>query len=193
MWSTETEPLANGCVFKVYVEGRPAKCSDVFHWWRDDPKFRTFFSALLAEAPHSAFRWETPPITTASLGRTFEFALVESLELETQADPGAFAEHFDVADAGHVVSFPNLNGDAVLVVPCPITDANIYAHLAAFVRNAPDAQKHELWSLVGQVVEERVSATPIWLSTAGAGVPWLHVRIDQRPKYYRHAEYRKGW
>jgi hypothetical protein len=29
-----------------------------------------------------------------------------------------------------------------------------------------------------------------WVSTAGTGVPWLHVRRDTRPKYDRHAPYR---
>ncbi|MGI9175867.1 MAG: DUF6940 family protein [Rhodothermales bacterium] len=24
----------------------------------------------------------------------------------------------------------------------------------------------------------------MWLSTAGGGVSWLHVRLDSRPKYY---------
>jgi hypothetical protein len=60
----------------------------------------------------------------------------------------------------------------------------------AFVRNAPEAQKHALWSIVGKVMEEELGPAPIWLSTAGAGVSWLHVRIDRKPKYYGHAPYR---
>jgi len=31
---------------------------------------------------------------------------------------------------------------------------------------------------------------PTWLSTAGGGVAWLHVRLDTRPKYYRYNPYR---
>jgi hypothetical protein len=38
----------------------------------------------------------------------------------------------------------------------------------------------------------RVSTTPVWLSTAGAGVAWLHVRLDDRPKYYSHRPYTDG-
>lgn len=34
------------------------------------------------------------------------------------------------------------------------------------------------------------AGTPVWISTSGLGVPWLHVRIDDRPKYYQHAPYR---
>ena len=29
-----------------------------------------------------------------------------------------------------------------------------------------------------------------WLSTAGMGVYWLHVRVDSRPKYYRYQGYK---
>ena len=35
----------------------------------------------------------------------------------------------------------------------------------------------------------RLGGKPVWLSTAGLGVGWLHVRLDDRPKYYRHAPY----
>jgi hypothetical protein len=37
----------------------------------------------------------------------------------------------------------------------------------------------------------RVGRQPVWLSTAGAGVAWLHVRLDDRPKYYGHGPYRQ--
>jgi hypothetical protein len=191
MWSARTESFAQESVVKIDRDNHPITCSDAFRAWQEDDEFRSFFIRLLADAPYSAFRWETPPITTASLGRAFEFALVDSPELETRADPDAFAKHFNVANDNQVVSFANLSGDAILIVPCPVSADFAYAHVAAFVRNAPDAQKHALWSLVGRVMEDNVSEDPVWLSTAGAGVPWLHVRIDQRPKYYCHAEYRK--
>ncbi len=35
-----------------------------------------------------------------------------------------------------------------------------------------------------------ISDRPIWLSTAGGGVAWLHVRLDSTPKYYGYAPYR---
>ena len=67
-----------------------------------------------------------------------------------------------------------------------------YGHLAAFVREAPREQVHALWARVGELVLERVSNVPLWLSTAGGGVAWLHVRLDSRPKYYTHAPYRRA-
>ena len=63
---------------------------------------------------------------------------------------------------------------------------------AAFVRHAPERQKHALWERVGEAVERRLGPKPVWVSTAGAGVSWLHVRLDDRPKYYGYAPYRDG-
>jgi hypothetical protein len=161
--------------------------------WQVDSVFREFFITLLADAPYSAFRWETPPITAASAVRPFEFVILGSPELEGQPAPDAFAEHFGrSAGSEDVVSFPNLNNDAILVVPCPLGPLSAYGHLGAFVRDAPDAQKHSLWKLVGELMERQLGPRPVWLSTAGAGVPWLHVRLDQRPKYYGHAQYRES-
>jgi hypothetical protein len=40
-------------------------------------------------------------------------------------------------------------------------------------------------------MEKRLGARPIWLNTAGAGVPWFHVRLDKRPKYYGVDPYRQ--
>ena len=191
MWSTRRERLPRGYQVNVDLENRPVKFSELLCGWQDDPAFRAFFITLLADSPFSAFRCETPPITRASAGRPFEFVLLDSPELASQSDPATFAEHFADHAENDVLSFPNLNNDAILVVPRPVGPFSAYGHLAAFVREAPEAQKHALWSQVGESMERRIGAAPVWLSTAGAGVPWLHVRLDQRPKYYGHAPYRE--
>jgi hypothetical protein len=192
MWSIRTEELANGQVVNVDFRNQPVKFSEVLQRWQEDPVFRDFFIALLADAPFSAFRWEMPPITASSAERPFEFVLLDSPELASRPDPNAFAEHFRNKHSGDVVSFANLNSDAILVVPLPVGPESAYAHLASFVREAPDSQKHSLWMVVGRLMERRLGPNPVWLSTAGAGVSWLHVRLDERPKYYRHAPYRES-
>ncbi len=88
-----------------------------------------------------------------------------------------------------MLAFANLGKDAVLIVPRPLGPASVYGHLAAFVRKARDTQRHELWRVVGAETEARLGDSPVWLSTAGMGVSWLHVRLDSRPKYYGHAPY----
>jgi hypothetical protein len=77
-------------------------------------------------------------------------------------------------------------------VPCPLGNDSAYGHLAAFVRLAPEDQRHALWQSVGNAMVLRLGTRPVWLSTAGAGVSWLHVRLDDRPKYYGFGSY-KQW
>jgi hypothetical protein len=194
MWSTRIVQLAGGRILKVAIEqeSAPLPFSEVLRLWQRDDLFRSFFIDLLADAPFSAFRWETPPRTAASANRPFEFVLLDSPGLAREPDPAAFAEHFRDKEAdADIVSFSNLGNDAILVVPCPDGQLSAYGHLAAFIREAPESQKHSLWELVGKVMEQRLGQAPVWLSTAGAGVSWLHVRLDNRPKYYGYAPYRE--
>ncbi|MCP4804810.1 MAG: hypothetical protein GY913_30005 [Proteobacteria bacterium] len=97
-------------------------------------------------------------------------------------DPSAFRGHFG---ASPVASFWNLGGDTRLVAPAPF---GAYPHLQAFLERASLHTVDELWKQIGR--EILAWEGPLYLSTHGLGVPWLHVRLDPRPKYYRHAPYR---
>ena len=77
-----------------------------------------------------------------------------------------------------------------MVVPTPGVDHTIYCHLLSFLRGGTKKQRNLLWQLVGEEMEIRVNDTPVWVSTAGGGVAWLHVRLDDRPKYYSYAPYK---
>ena len=193
MWSAEREelPAGRGLRFRVERDSLPATFADVIAGWRTDPVFRTLFNALLADTPFIAFRWETPAVTSLTVHRPFEFVVLDSPGLDRPPDLISFADHFNSAETD-VVTFSNLGRDATLVVPCPLADSSAYGHLAAFVRHAPASQRDALWQAVGEAMASRVSKRPVWLSTAGAGVTWLHVRLDDRPKYYGHAPYRKA-
>jgi hypothetical protein len=194
MWTSRSEQLASSRALRVAVDldSSPVSYAVVLRRWQDDADFRSFFIGLLADSSFSAFRWETPPITDATASRPFEFVLLDSPGLASHPDAAAFAEHFSGVAEKEVVEFPNLGKDAIMVVPCPRGPLSAYGHLATFVRHAPEQQRHALWQLVGEVAQRRLSAKPVWLSTAGAGVSWLHVRLDDRPKYYGHAPYRGG-
>jgi hypothetical protein len=160
--------------------------------WREDEAFGAWFNQALADAPFAAFRWETPSLVTKNLQRPFEYVLIDSPGLAKRPDRESFAAQFREADAGQtVVSFANLGRNAVLVAPCPVGPDDAYAHLGDFVRFAPEVQRSELWQRVGEALAARVSDKPVWLSAAGAGVAWLHVRLDDQPKYYQHDPYRE--
>ncbi|MFL5329099.1 MAG: DUF6940 family protein [Gemmataceae bacterium] len=194
MWTPRSKQLANGRVIRVAIDlgASPVSYAEVLRLWQDDADFRSVFMGLLADSPFRAFRWETPPITVATANRPFEFVLIDSPELVSNPDVEAFAEHFRSGGEGGVVEFPNLGNDAIMVVPCPTGPITAYAHIGAFLRQAPDQQRHSLWELVGAAMQRRLGTNPVWLSTAGAGVSWLHVRLDDRPKYYSHAPYRSA-
>jgi hypothetical protein len=195
MWDHTVQSLQGGRAIRYALrrDGSPTRYRDVLRGWREDEAFRSYFISLLADASFAGYRWETPPITSATADRDFEFVLLDAPGIDRAPDEGAFAEQFSAAGAGRrVVAFPNLGNDAVLVVPCPMGPPAAYVHLASFVRQAPPEQVHELWGVVGEAMEARLNSKPTWLSTAGMGVSWLHVRLDTRPKYYGFAEYRNG-
>jgi len=192
--TSRSEAISDGHAIRFVIEldSSPLSYAQAMRRWREDEEFRSLFIALLANAPFAAFRWETPPITAATATRPFEFVVLNSPDLAGTASADAFARHFDPAAMRRgVVEFANLGKDAILVVPCPSGSLHTYGHLAAFVREAPEKQRHDLWELVGEAAERRLGAKPVWISTAGAGVPWLHVRLDDQPKYYRHGPYRE--
>lgn len=191
MWTARCSELESrrGLHFAIDRQSRPATFGDILQAWRDDAAFRSLFSRLLAEVPFAAFRWETPPVTSSTVTGEFEFVILDSPALVRQPDREAFSEHFASATDEGVTVIPNLSGDAILIVPCPLAAPSCYGHLAAFVRGAPERQQQALWNAVGKSMERRIGSRPVWLSTAGGGVSWLHVRLDDRPKYYAFAPY----
>jgi hypothetical protein len=192
MWKSQVEVLNKDRVQRYLVEqlGKPISYGDVLLGWQSDEGFREFFTQLLTDAPFAAYRWETPPLTQATIQRDFQFVLLRSDALDREVDERAFAAYFSAAN--DVVTFANLSGDAVLVVPCPVVGKHAYGHLAAFMRGAPPAQLHHFWQAVGNAMSNQLSDVPIWLSTAGMGVSWLHVRLDARPKYYGYVPYKQA-
>jgi hypothetical protein len=193
MWSSRNTQLSNGVIkLAIDVGSSPVSYADVIHLWQNDAGFRTFFIDLLVDSSFSAFRWETPPITAATANQPFEFVLLDSPDLASDPDSAAFDEHFNTMAPGGVVEFPNLGRDAIMVVPCPDDPPSDYGHLAAFLRHSRESQQHSLWESVGAAMQRRLGPKPVWLSTAGGGVAWLHVRLDDRPKYYGYAPYRNA-
>lgn len=193
-----TSPRA-GLLFTAHASGAPdAPCtwSTALQELRQGP-VGIQMSQLLAQMRFHDLYWECRPISWPEVDtQQFTFVVLDaggSLNRSTASDD-AFRDHLQAASLS-VVSFPNLGGDATLVVPAQVSGAQpeAYGHLANFVRQAPDAQQALFWRTVS---EEMISSlkksapAPVWLSTAGNGVPWVHVRTDSWPKYVKHDPFR---
>ena len=194
MWNHRTESIEKGLGQKIVLirDREPVPYSSVIGLWQADADFRAYFSGLLAAAPYHAFRWETPSISARTVDRPFECVVLDDPCLDCAPEPWVFAAYFaNQTEENSALAFANLGHDAVLVVPRPLGREDAYGHLAAFLRRAPIVQTHALWRQVGLETQRRLTQPgPTWLSTAGGGVAWLHVRLDTRPKYYRHTPYR---
>jgi len=190
-FSAEVTELNEGRVlrYRLHRDNEPLSWSDVVDRLQNGESFRTFFIALLVDSPFPAYFWETPPVTISTMTEPFEFVLVESQTLVgAQSDDRAFAEHFNSNDS--VIEFSNLGGDATLVVPCPREPLSAYSQISTFARAAPDDQQHQLWALVAAALKRRLGDQPVWVSTSGLGIYWLHIRLDSVPKYYTYEPYR---
>ena len=177
-------------------DGRQLTFADVIQLMEDDSAFCLFFSKVLRDSPFEHFFWECPAVNAISVGNTlYEHVTVQAFGFSA-ASPKNFEAHFTHTKA--VVTFQNLGRDAMLVCPCPKEpqDNKHFGHLAAFVRASRGEMQElqiKMWMTVGRTLREYLHTRgreSIWLNTEGSGVPWVHVRLDHRPKYYHHAAYR---
>lgn len=192
MWNANRDSIANGQRFRIMRRDAPVSFGAYLRLLEENQDFTSWYTALLAGADYRAFFWEHAPICAANIDSPAEFVLLDSPALATvRPEPGAFRSHLESEAQGDVVSFRSLGGDALLLAPRATGAPAAYAHLAAFVRLAPESQAHNLWHETGRAVRENLSERKLWLSTSGLGVSWLHIRLDSYPKYYQHRPYAK--
>jgi hypothetical protein len=192
MWTHHVESIRLGWVQRATLSsnGTPLSFGEALRLLDRDASFREYLTQLLAGSTNAAFRWETPPISETNLDRPFEFVLTNDPHLDTRPEPRVFASYFAGRNANAtVLAIPNLSKTATLVVPRQLDEAATYTHFARFLRGAPSHQAHALWRCVAETAQHQLSAVPQWISTAGGGVAWLHVRIENEPKYYSYRPY----
>jgi hypothetical protein len=189
MWQYQQHVISSAVhKFTISTNHEPMTFRQIILSWETNAAFADFFSELLSKSSFSAFRWELPGLYRGNVDSAADFVLVDYPRLNRAMRQSAFAEYFD--GQSDTVRFMNLSGDTELVVPCPANSRCDYSHLASFVRTASEQQIQDLWRLVGKTMSEKLGERPVWLSTAGMGVPWLHVRIATKPKYYAYDPYK---
>lgn len=194
MWQAKTIPLNRQTTkITIWQAHHALTFRNVFDLCATSTDFADFLTATLTASEFVGFYWELPALTSATINAPFECVLVNArLLTRLQPDASSFSNQFARLHGGQTVAaFSNLGGDARLIAPAPISDnERDYPHLAAFLRSGQTAQIREFWQVVGREANARLSTRPFWLSTAGLGVIWLHLRLDSRPKYYKFAGYR---
>jgi hypothetical protein len=132
---------------------------------------------------------ELPPVNIITQNTTqFEAYITNAPELHgINPDYETFSEHMLNSQPGNAVNFYNLGRDAMLIAPTIGENGNGFAHLKTFVTYASKNQQHKFWKLVANQalsLLKDLDHQPLWVSTSGMGVSWLHCRFDIRPKYY---------
>ena len=179
------------CTIQILVDEEPMTFLQVFNAWQKNKDFVLWYNQLIAgNGLFEAIYWEHPPICNLNINNVYEMTFSDARSLRNvYADRDAFAEHFKADKT--VVDFDNLRGDAHLVVPCPNSLVKDYTHLCAFTSRATEIEVISFWKRVGECCcNYMMGDEKRWLSTAGNGVYWLHVRLDTRPKYYKSRKYR---
>lgn len=195
MYQFRKTELSKGQSFKylLYHEQEQLRYIDFITLLQQDEEFRSLFIDLLSDISFHAYQWETPPVTISTAEQPFEFVVHTSPHIDLPPDPDPFRQYFNqLKTDGGIAVFSNLGNDAKLIAPAPLEKGLNYSHIGVFTKEAPKEQQQQFWQTVGRITEELISDSPRWLNTAGGGVAWLHVRLDSRPKYYRHEPYISG-
>ena len=183
----------NSIRFRIGDGSQMLTFEEVITMWQTYEQFRNFYMWSLntvgAEFDHSYF-WEHPGLRTEHLKNPYEFIIHRSKNLDKRTvDETAFAEHFQ--DKQEIAAFPNLGKNAIMIVPAQLGNPEDCKHLGVFMASDNEEQQHLLFQEIGSQMLNTLNAEKTtWLSTAGMGVAWLHIRLDQKPKYYRSKTYK---
>jgi len=177
--------------YSISKEGKVLTYNEVIHLWKTSEPFRQFYIQILKDNPFEGYFWEHPPIKKETVNQDYEFVLVKAdvfLRLSPHED--TFSQYFRKQPNESVISFPNIGRNAHLVVPAPQSESTNYIHIGHFFRADLLTQQSTFLQKVGKQMTMHINPNPLWLSTSGLGVYWLHARLDQRPKYYTFKAYK---
>lgn len=187
---TESENEGNIQKFRLTKDGAELSYRKVLELWERDEGFIDFYLSLLKKCGFQSFLWEVRPVSIATIDQPFEFVLHSIPRTGYNPDYDTFRAYFNTTTPNHgVVVFPNLGHDAILVVPSPFRKKANYSGFADFLRESPVYQQRALWKVTAHQIRLNLSDEPTWISVAGGGIAWLHIRLDSKPKYYRYAPY----
>ena len=105
-----------------------------------------------------------------------------------EEDCSNFEKYIKSSKNKYVVSFTNLSGNSILIIPIPKKNKN-FTTIKDFVDNASVYHQKQFWKkAVKEIKNTLKNNEKIYVSTHGLGVPYFHLRLDKYPKYYQTKE-----
>lgn len=141
------------------------------------------------------------PVSLNTLSDTiFEFVIIKTTGFLDKTDIITFGESNLNTNSNDIYTFYNLSKTSLLISPCynHNYNMNIYNNIGTFMRSSNTEQQYLLFKTVFTQYYCQLKEDPtkyLWLSTHGKGVGWLHIRIDDSPKYITYPSYRinRNW
>jgi hypothetical protein len=158
-----------------------------------------------------SYYFQTPNI--CSLDIPIEFVLIKTYSLHMKkADWSKYSEYMNRKPRNrHSLSFINLSGSVMLTIPFNKKKDIRYGHIKDYITYASKEEIYDIFSEIGIQIEIHNEARrsinikkssdqgqcnnkdfcyPLYLSTHGYGVQWLHFRLEESPLYYNYDSYK---
>jgi hypothetical protein len=187
---------------EIYLDGKRQSCGDILNAFGDVDFVRKWVKYL--EGFDNFYFLNFTPFQQEFLQRPFT-ALILVLtrnqglsNLKSAADFSRYREYQSQCNSKEkVITFRSKKeSQTLLVVPCPLLkDAkDRYRSIQSFSKHAPLSQQQQLYSEIQRQIRlhfEVVASAgtpnvPMFVTTHGLDVPWLHVRLETPlPKHYK--------
>lgn len=125
--------------------------------WKD--KIKEWKQGIYQKYPKNiktSFFYETY-VCDKDMNNKYEDIFIENSTLQSVSEKGqdyrAFTEYIDSSNNKYVVSFPNLSGDSIMIIPIPKKNKN-YATIKDFIDNASTTQQTNFWKEVAKQIEQ---------------------------------------
>lgn len=180
-------------ILTLNQDGQLLTFFQVLTLWVQDQDFRKFYWQTLIKHGGNGCFWEHPRLTKISANEPYKCVITRTESFTRfAASPDRFRAKMKVGTS--VSAFLNLGRDGLLIIPNESQDdASVNCRdLIAFCSSAPEEWLHEFWERVGkEALKILAENSPRqFLSTHGFGVLWLHVRLEERPKYYHYRPFK---
>ena len=156
------------------------KWSDKIKQW-EDGNYQTYPQNI-----HKRFFFETKACDNL-LENEYEEKFIEDDDLQKMSQNYcSYKTEIQKSKNRYVTSFDSLSKDGtLLIIPMPRKN-KVFTTIKDFCDNASSKQQQEFWKEAAIKIKDKLTTkNKIYVSTHGLGVPYFHLRLANRPKYYK--------